>query len=139
MLFVRSSYVICPSIVCTPMSLICHSFVLAYYVYVLVCHLYVVCMYSHVICMSLLRSRMYLCFTRMHSYVIRMSLVCTRMSSVCHSYVVLPWLLVNGKTTYEWHTDDIWINTGDIRMTRRVTRLWFYNKPILNLFLNLLT
>ena len=63
-----------------------------------ICHAYVTRIHSYVI--------------RMYSFVIRMSLVRTRMSSVCHSYVVLPWVVVHGKTTHEWHMDDIRVTYG---------------------------
>ena len=56
------------------MSFGCHLYALMSYLYVLVYYSYV---------------------SRMYSYFIRMSLVCTRMSFVCHSYVVLPWTVLD--------------------------------------------
>ena len=86
----------------------------------LVCHLCVTRMYSFIIHMSrvyhLYVTRMFSYIIRKFSYVICISLVCTRMSSVCHSYVVLPWTTFHGKTTYEWHTDDIRLHTKIIKI-----------------------
>ena len=103
------SYVTRMSLVCTPMSPVCHPYVLLY-------HPYVTRMYSYVTRMSLLCTHM--------------SPVCTHMSPVCHSYVLVCYLyvtrmysyakrmsLVCGKTTYEWHIDDIRVHTSDIRVT----------------------
>ena len=54
------------------------------------------------------------------SYIIHMSIVCTCMSFVCTRMSILliyQMKTVHGKTTYEWHTDDIPVHTSDIRMT----------------------
>ena len=64
---------------------------------------------------------------RMCSYVIRMSLVCTR--HLYHPYVTRTWFyhepLVHGKTTDEWHTNDIRLHTSDIRMTYKHIQLTY--------------
>ena len=109
MSFAYHSYVIRIPFVWTRMSLVYHSYELVSRSYVtrvsfvrhshvFVCHLYVSRMYWYVICMSLTCTRISLVCTRMSLLCTRMSLVFIRMSFlclVCHSYVFLPWTLIN--------------------------------------------
>ena len=106
---VYHSYVIRIPFVWTRMSLVYRSYELVSRSYVtrvsfvrhshvFVCHLYVSRMYWYVIRMSLTCTRISLVCTRMSLLCTRMSLVFIRISFlclVCHSYVFLPWTLIN--------------------------------------------